>query len=163
MDCTTLTETTVAATTTSTSTTTTTTTEATTAALPASTETVQSSVASFLVVIPTVLTVRTSGTEAEGAGPAPGSSGALGQSATTIAPTTTTAQAQTGLIGLTNAPKSAVVKVHLGEWQKGATYQVGDEVDYKGGVYRAVVHHTAEGIDWTPPQTPSMWIKVSPP
>ncbi|GAV01839.1 hypothetical protein RvY_12483 [Ramazzottius varieornatus] len=155
---TTTTTSTEATTTTTPETTTTTTTKPTTHAM-STTEAIQILVAKTVIAIPTD---ASSGTEAKGASPGPGPSSAQDTTSTTSA-TTTTAQTHTGLIGLTSAPKSVTAKVHLGQWQKGATYQVGDEVDFKGDVYRAVVHHTAEGIDWTPPQTPSMWIKVPPP
>lgn len=48
----------------------------------------------------------------------------------------------------------------LGEWQKGATYNVGDEVTWGGETYRALQRHTADAFNWTPAQVQALWLKI---
>lgn len=49
----------------------------------------------------------------------------------------------------------------VGPWEEGRTYRPGDEVDYGGVRYAALVSHTAyAGANWNPAQTPSLWRKL---
>lgn len=43
-----------------------------------------------------------------------------------------------------------------GSWRTGASYKVGDEVDYDGAGYRCLIAHTAQP-GWEPPATPALW------
>lgn len=47
------------------------------------------------------------------------------------------------------------------EWQQGATYQAGEQVLFGGDTYAAVSQHNAAAFNWTPPQAPALWTKVT--
>lgn len=48
----------------------------------------------------------------------------------------------------------------LNEWQKGGTYNVGDEVSWGGQRYKSLQKHSADAYNWTPPQAPALWAPV---
>ena len=41
-------------------------------------------------------------------------------------------------------------------WQAGASYAVGDEVEYQGTMYRCLQAHTSQA-GWEPPNVPALW------
>lgn len=45
-------------------------------------------------------------------------------------------------------------------WEAGTTYAAEDRIEYGGILYRCIQWHTALD-NWTPDQTPAMWVKVS--
>lgn len=47
-------------------------------------------------------------------------------------------------------------------WQTATAYAVGDRVEYGGKLYKAVQAHTSQD-DWTPDQTPALWVEIAKP
>lgn len=45
-------------------------------------------------------------------------------------------------------------------WEPGKDYKTGDRVEHGGTLYRCIQGHTALA-DWTPDQTPALWVRVS--
>lgn len=45
-------------------------------------------------------------------------------------------------------------------WATGKSYIIGDRVQYMGTLYKCVQAHTAQ-TDWTPDETPALWVTVS--
>ena len=68
------------------------------------------------------------------------------------------------VVGISEASQS-VTATTLGEipegdtWTSGKTYEVGEIVTYKGGIYRCLQAHTAISV-WTPDITTSLWEKI---
>ena len=48
------------------------------------------------------------------------------------------------------------------EWLTGKAYAIGDRVRYLGELYKCVQAHTSQA-DWTPDQTPALWVRVADP
>ncbi|OQV22119.1 hypothetical protein BV898_03965 [Hypsibius exemplaris] len=61
----------------------------------------------------------------------------------------------------TGTPEAAAQVSAGGEWTKGATYSVGDVVTYFGASYQCRQGHRVDAADWTPPNTPSLWLPVA--
>ncbi|OQV17004.1 hypothetical protein BV898_08869 [Hypsibius exemplaris] len=80
--------------------------------------------------------------------------------AITEAFTTTRAPIDTTLLATFTEIAPRQPSRRLGDWQRGASYNVGDEVTFNGATYRALQSHIAEGVDWTPLQTPALWTKL---
>ena len=89
------------------------------------------------------------------------------EEATTTTTTTTEAPVgSTGLIGFTSAPVIVVASFdgsdrQVGAWAKGQNYKVDELVTYDGQTYKVKQAHTAEADNWTPNQTPALWMKVA--
>ncbi len=77
-----------------------------------------------------------------------------GAKSTTPAAPTTTAESTTTGASTTSSP-SAVA------WTAGGKYTVGELVTYDGSTYKCLQANTATDPTWTPPNTPSLWSKVS--
>ena len=45
-------------------------------------------------------------------------------------------------------------------WTVGKAYAVNDRVQYNGTLYKCVQAHTSQA-DWTPDETPALWVTVS--
>lgn len=47
-------------------------------------------------------------------------------------------------------------------WSDSADYVVGDRVSYDGTLYKCLTAHTSQST-WTPPDSPSLWVRVDDP
>ncbi|HEX9334570.1 MAG TPA: carbohydrate-binding protein, partial [Pseudonocardiaceae bacterium] len=84
-------------------------------------------------------------------------------STTTAAPTTTTSAPKTTTSApetTTTAPATSTSSTAVA-WTAGGKYTVGELVTYDGATYKCLQAHTASDPTWTPPNTPSLWQKVS--
>ena len=45
-------------------------------------------------------------------------------------------------------------------WANGTSYSTDERIEYGGTLYRCIQGHTALA-DWTPDQTPALWVRVS--
>lgn len=45
-------------------------------------------------------------------------------------------------------------------WASGTSYGTDDRIEYGGTLYRCVQGHTSQA-NWTPPDTPALWVVVS--
>lgn len=45
-------------------------------------------------------------------------------------------------------------------WRQGATYAIGDKVNYQGATYSCRQAHTVHDPNWMPPNTPALWSRV---
>ena len=60
---------------------------------------------------------------------------------------------------LTDAEALDVIDLFL-PWESGKSYKVDDRISYNGLLYKCVQAHTSQD-DWTPDQTPALWVRVS--
>lgn len=47
-------------------------------------------------------------------------------------------------------------------WSVDVEYQVGDRISYDGTLYKCLTAHTSQD-SWTPPESPSLWVRVDDP
>ena len=47
-------------------------------------------------------------------------------------------------------------------WAADTSYEVGDRVRYEGQLYKCLTAHTSQA-QWTPPDAPSLWVRVDDP
>ena len=47
-------------------------------------------------------------------------------------------------------------------WATDTDYEVGDRVSYNGTLYKCLTAHTSQST-WTPPDSPSLWVRVDDP
>jgi len=66
----------------------------------------------------------------------------------------------TRLVGFVRVTAVVPAGNHLGDWQKGATYAVGDTVTFDGATYRALSAHTAIADTLNPKISPIHWVPV---
>ena len=55
--------------------------------------------------------------------------------------------------------KLIVVTPPTSEWSYPVAYKIGDEVTYRGVLYRCRQAHTSQAV-WTPPVVPALWLRI---